>query len=253
RSVLADRLGADRFQWIHAALHTERLHTGTREAVRLRRPHLDHRLLLRAVHERWYGGSRCEYHTHRRHGQHHDPGSGLLSDADHARCLQRMSDGRDRDTLPEGADGSRRVSDDRRGGADRRGLVDPAAAAAGQRVADREYDVREAIRRELALDHEAAVRAGTDAETRSPVIEVRDVSLSFDIPVLQNISFALYPGETVCVVGESGSGKSTILTLILRLLVPDAGSVFTDGQHVTTDPYTAPLRSRQPLGTSSPF
>src|SRR5690606_27712677 len=130
----------------------------------------------------------------------------------------------------------------------RRGLVDPAAAAAGQRVADREYDVREAIRRELALDHEAAVRAGTDAETRSPVIEVRDVSLSFDIPVLENISFALYPGETVCVVGESGSGKSTILKLILRLLVPDSGSVFIDGQDVTTVSYTEALRVRQKLG-----
>lgn len=135
---------------------------------------------------------------------------------------------------------------DRRSGEERRGPVDPAAAAAGKRVADREYAVREAIRRELALDADEDAEGGR--RPRAPVIELRNVYLSFDHPVLEDISFAVHQGETVCVVGESGSGKSTILKVILRLLVPDSGSVFVDGQDITRVSYSEALRIRQKLG-----
>jgi ABC-type Mn2+/Zn2+ transport system ATPase subunit len=55
------------------------------------------------------------------------------------------------------------------------------------------------------------------------VVEVDNVSLAFDTPVLEDVSFHALDGETVAIVGESGTGKSTILKLILRLLVPDRG------------------------------
>jgi phospholipid/cholesterol/gamma-HCH transport system ATP-binding protein len=137
---------------------------------------------------------------------------------------------------------------DRRTGIDRRTPVDPAAVEAGEAVADREREVREAIRRELLLDMEEEAHAAHVSAPRNPVIELQNVSLSFDRPVLEDISFAVYPGETVCVVGESGSGKSTILKLILRLLVPDAGRVFVDGQDVTDVSYTEALQMRRKLG-----
>src|SRR5690606_25193977 len=109
--------------------------------------------------------------------------------------------------------------------------------------------VRAAIRRELEQDSELETRSvSAGRERRNPVIELRGVSLAFDRPVLEDITFALYPGETVCVVGESGSGKSTILKLILRLLVPDEGEVFVDGQDVTRVRYTEALRIRQKMG-----
>jgi phospholipid/cholesterol/gamma-HCH transport system ATP-binding protein len=116
--------------------------------------------------------------------------------------------------------------------------------------AEREATVREAIRTELATDAPAALehRAGReDAGTRA-VIELEHVSLAFDEPVIEDISFAAFEGETVVVVGESGTGKSTILKLILRLLVPDEGRVLVDGEDVTHLSFEEALEVRQKMG-----
>lgn len=47
--------------------------------------------------------------------------------------------------------------------------------------------------------------------------------------ILQDISFAVMPGETVAIVGASGSGKSTLLGLLAGLDVPSAGEIRLDG------------------------
>ena len=96
--------------------------------------------------------------------------------------------------------------------------------------------VRAAIRTELeevaeaAGDRNAIEKKGRHAPT---VISLENISLAFDEPILQNVSFAAKEGETVVVVGESGTGKSTILKLILRLLVPEQGRVSIDGEDIT--------------------
>ncbi len=116
----------------------------------------------------------------------------------------------------------------------------------------RKYDVRRAIRHELARDESAggsAGAAGADEERQScPVIELDRVSLAFDQPVLEDISFAALEGETLAIVGESGTGKSTILKLILRLLVPDHGEVCVDGQDITGLSFEDALKVRQQMG-----
>jgi ATP-binding cassette subfamily B protein len=48
-------------------------------------------------------------------------------------------------------------------------------------------------------------------------------------PVLDDVSFALLPGQSLAIVGASGSGKSTIALLATRLLDPDRGTVRLDG------------------------
>lgn len=110
--------------------------------------------------------------------------------------------------------------------------------------------VRDAIRRELAADAETKARrerAGGPA-VRPPVIEMQHVTLSFDVPVLEDVSFTADAGETVAIVGESGTGKSTALKLILRLLVPEQGRVLIDGEDVTHLSFEEALKVRQKMG-----
>lgn len=106
--------------------------------------------------------------------------------------------------------------------------------------------VRAAIRKEIDADE------GTHADPRTtdthPVIELRDVSLAFDRPILTGVSFAVYEGETVAVVGESGTGKSTIVKLILRLLAADSGDVCVLGKNVGDLTYEQALEIRQHMG-----
>lgn len=51
-------------------------------------------------------------------------------------------------------------------------------------------------------------------------------------PVIQNVSFAVKPGEFVMVCGESGSGKSTLLNLLAGFEKPDAGVIFINGANI---------------------
>lgn len=52
------------------------------------------------------------------------------------------------------------------------------------------------------------------------------------LPVLQGLSFAVRPGETVALVGASGAGKSTVFNLALRLYDPQAGRICLDDHDV---------------------
>ncbi len=47
---------------------------------------------------------------------------------------------------------------------------------------------------------------------------------------LQNVNFAINPGETVALVGTNGSGKSTILKLISRIIDPTKGKIKISGR-----------------------
>ena len=110
--------------------------------------------------------------------------------------------------------------------------------------------VREAIREELAADAdlESVATAETEEGERPPVIDLQRVSLSFDQPVLEDISLTADQGETIVIVGESGTGKSTALKLILRLLVPDSGRVLIDGEDITHLSFEEALKVRQKMG-----
>jgi ATP-binding cassette subfamily B protein len=58
-----------------------------------------------------------------------------------------------------------------------------------------------------------------------------------NLPVLENLSFRVAPGEKLALVGPSGAGKSTIFQLILRFYDPLSGNVTFDGVRLTdTDP-----------------
>ncbi len=64
-----------------------------------------------------------------------------------------------------------------------------------------------------------------------------------DVLVIDNLSFAIAPGERVALVGVSGAGKSTVFQLIMRFYDCEQGRVLIDGVDVkTVDP--AALRAR---------
>jgi len=69
-------------------------------------------------------------------------------------------------------------------------------------------------------------------------LQLRKVSKAFDLPrerlpVLEEISLDVAPGEFVCIVGASGCGKSTLLRLIAGLDTEYSGSIVYEGQPVT--------------------
>ncbi len=147
------------------------------------------------------------------------------------------------------------MTDDRRESEERRSQEAEEGPGKMRRTQDHGR-VRSAIRQEIENDHKAS-QADDRAENGAPkiaagpgdtVISLENVSLAFDEPVLEDISFAVKKGETVVVVGESGSGKSTILKLLLRLLVPDKGKVCIDGDDITTLTFDEALEVRQKMG-----
>jgi phospholipid/cholesterol/gamma-HCH transport system ATP-binding protein len=137
--------------------------------------------------------------------------------------------------------------DDRRHKGERRVPSEKDQAAMPRRAHD-SGRVRAAIRTELEEVADENEQKQPAAESQKRVIALENISLSFEEPVLEDISFDAKEGETVVVVGESGTGKSTILKLILRLLVPDKGRVSIDGEDITHLTFDDALKVRQKMG-----
>jgi D-methionine transport system ATP-binding protein len=49
-------------------------------------------------------------------------------------------------------------------------------------------------------------------------------------PILQDISFEVFPGERIAIVGPSGAGKTSLLRLINRLSEPTSGKIYLENQ-----------------------
>jgi ATP-binding cassette, subfamily B, bacterial len=76
--------------------------------------------------------------------------------------------------------------------------------------------------------------SAVDVETIAGQVEFHDVTFGYDParPVLHRLNFVAQPGQTVALVGHTGSGKTSIINLIAKFCVPDAGQVLIDGWDV---------------------
>jgi phospholipid/cholesterol/gamma-HCH transport system ATP-binding protein len=73
-----------------------------------------------------------------------------------------------------------------------------------------------------------------DPQQTRPYIEFQHVSKSFgEKRVLDDVSFDVRSGETVCILGRSGVGKSVALHNIMGFLKPDSGRVIVAHEDVT--------------------
>ena len=70
--------------------------------------------------------------------------------------------------------------------------------------------------------------------TASPILEVKGLSKSFGgVRAVDNVSFALRPGEIVGLIGPNGAGKTTLVNLLTGVFRSSAGEVFFNGEDVT--------------------
>src|SRR5690242_12987028 len=72
----------------------------------------------------------------------------------------------------------------------------------------------------------------TESSTMSdkqPVLQVQHISKSFGgVHALQDVDFAVVPGEVHAILGENGAGKSTLIKILTGFHQPDSGEIFLE-------------------------
>jgi phospholipid/cholesterol/gamma-HCH transport system ATP-binding protein len=72
-----------------------------------------------------------------------------------------------------------------------------------------------------------------EEQTTWPLISFKHVSMWFgERKVLDDVSFSVNRGETLCILGRSGVGKSVSLRILLGFLKPQVGSISVDGEEI---------------------
>jgi phospholipid/cholesterol/gamma-HCH transport system ATP-binding protein len=86
-----------------------------------------------------------------------------------------------------------------------------------------------------AQQNVAANEAVPDRRNRpGPYIAFDHVFKAFgDLVVLEDVSFSVLPGETLCILGRSGVGKSVALNILMGFLKPDKGRILVAGEDIS--------------------
>jgi peptide/nickel transport system ATP-binding protein len=104
--------------------------------------------------------------------------------------------------------------------------------------------VRDVTQR-LVITKEERIRSQQKLYVQEPILQVKNLKTYFPIKegilgkvtdhikAVDDVSFDVFPGETLGLVGESGCGKTTLGRTILRLIEPTAGRISFDGKDIT--------------------
>ncbi len=98
---------------------------------------------------------------------------------------------------------------------------------------------------EIVWPASGAGAAQAEARSAEPLLAVRHLTKHFPVRAklgkkdaivraVEDVSFSIYPGETLGLVGESGCGKTTVGRLILHLEQPTAGEIVFAGTDIVT-------------------
>ena len=100
-------------------------------------------------------------------------------------------------------------------------------------------------------------------EAAQPIVEVRNLKEYFNINMgmfrtkplkaVDNVSFAIQPGETLGLVGESGCGKTTVGRTILHLYNPTGGEVLYKGRKIQTKADIQAFRNKASMVFQDPY
>lgn len=104
----------------------------------------------------------------------------------------------------------------------------------------------EEVVRDLVISKEETAKKHEELYKKEPILEIENLKTYFPIrkglfgrtkdwvKAVDDVSFKVYPGETLGLVGESGCGKTTLGRTILRLIDPTEGSIKFKGRDITT-------------------
>jgi len=91
-----------------------------------------------------------------------------------------------------------------------------------------------------------SARVTTEKQMGEPLLAVQNLTKFFPITkgvifqkevarvhAVDDVTFSVYPGETIGLVGESGCGKSTTARLVTKLIEPTRGKIWFQGQEIS--------------------
>ncbi|MBP9794242.1 MAG: ABC transporter ATP-binding protein [Flavobacterium sp.] len=102
------------------------------------------------------------------------------------------------------------------------------------------------VTEKLVVTKEERVIAHKKLYSKAPILSIKNLQTYFPIKkgmfgkakdfvkAVDDVSFDVYPGETLGLVGESGCGKTTLGRTVLRLIEPTGGEVLFNGSNITT-------------------
>ena len=110
---------------------------------------------------------------------------------------------------------------------------------------DGKWSDNEQVKSELLITDELRQKQHELLYSQEPILKVQNLKTwyplrkgvfgrTYDyIKSVNDVSFDVYPGETLGLVGESGCGKTTLGRSILRLVEPTSGNVIFEGRDIT--------------------
>ncbi|MFL5764790.1 MAG: ABC transporter ATP-binding protein [Bacteroidia bacterium] len=104
----------------------------------------------------------------------------------------------------------------------------------------------EEVTEKLVVSKKEREEAHQKLYAKEPILKIKNLKTYFPIKkgvfgkakefvkAVDDVSFDVYPGETLGLVGESGCGKTTLGRTVLRLIEPSGGEVIFDGKNITS-------------------